>query len=186
MLPGDTRVIQIVASAPSVSADLSNTAEVHAVAPSDPDPDNNEDTETASARRCAFRPPDRQRSVLLAVNPEGYIGAADGTDSAAGPGGAGLQSIPTGNDALAAGCLGEVRGVADKVGDFVERDHQRDRRRPDEQHDARELHDHELVRGLGREHPEHPSRHAQLPPVLRESRPVRGDRDDHEHHGRSR
>ena len=46
MLPSDTRVIQLVVSAPSVSADLSNTADVHADAPPDPDPDNNEDTET--------------------------------------------------------------------------------------------------------------------------------------------
>ena len=114
MLPSDIRVIQLVVSAPSASADLSNTAEVHAAAPPDPDPDNNEDTETGSVRHACFPAACISNgSVLLAVNPEGYLGVADGTGSAAGPGGAGLHFSPTGNDSLTAGCLCEGWGVAD-------------------------------------------------------------------------
>ena len=111
MLPSDMRVIQLVVSAPSVSADLSNTAEVHADAPSDPDPDNNEDTETGSVRHACFPAACISNgSVLLAVNPEGYLGVADGTGSAAGPGGVGLHFGPTGNDSLTDGCLCEGWG----------------------------------------------------------------------------
>lgn len=52
-------------------------------------------------------------TVLLAVNPTGELNTADGTGSAAGPGDAGLEFLPTGNDSTSPGCLCEGWGVAD-------------------------------------------------------------------------
>ena len=44
----------------------------------DPDPDNNEDTETGSVRHACFPAACISNgSLLLAVNPEGYLGVAD-------------------------------------------------------------------------------------------------------------
>ncbi|MFE1665996.1 hypothetical protein [Microbacterium sp. P02] len=52
-------------------------------------------------------------TILLAVNPTGALNTEDGTGSAAGPGDAGLEYLPTGNDATSPGCLCEGWGVAD-------------------------------------------------------------------------
>ena len=52
-------------------------------------------------------------TVLLAVNPTGELNTRDGTGSAAGPGDAGLEYLPTGNDSTSPGCLCEGWGVGD-------------------------------------------------------------------------
>jgi len=52
-------------------------------------------------------------TILLAVNPTGELNTVDGTGSAAGPGDAGLEFLPTGNDSTSPGCLCEGWGVAD-------------------------------------------------------------------------
>jgi len=52
-------------------------------------------------------------TILLAVNPTGELNTSDGTGSAAGPGDAGLEFMPTGNDSTSPGCLCEGWGVAD-------------------------------------------------------------------------
>lgn len=51
-------------------------------------------------------------TILLAVNPTGELNTSDGTGSAAGPGDAGLEYVPTGNDSTSPGCLCEGWGVA--------------------------------------------------------------------------
>ncbi|KAA9111059.1 hypothetical protein [Microbacterium rhizomatis] len=52
-------------------------------------------------------------TILLAVNPTGELNTSDGTGSKAGPGDAGLEFLPTGNDSTSPGCLCEGWGVAD-------------------------------------------------------------------------
>lgn len=52
-------------------------------------------------------------TILLAVNPTGELNTPDGAGSAAGPGDAGLEYLPTGNDSTSPGCLCEGWGVGD-------------------------------------------------------------------------
>lgn len=52
-------------------------------------------------------------TILLAVNPTGELNTGDATGSPAGPGDAGLDYLPTNNDATSPGCLCEGWGVAD-------------------------------------------------------------------------
>lgn len=52
-------------------------------------------------------------TILLAVNPTGELNTSDATGSKAGAGDAGLEYLPTGNDATSPGCLCEGWGVAD-------------------------------------------------------------------------
>ncbi|GAA1841861.1 hypothetical protein [Agromyces salentinus] len=52
-------------------------------------------------------------TILLAVNPTGELNTPDATGSVAGPGDAGLEYVPTGNDSTSPGCLCEGWGVAD-------------------------------------------------------------------------
>ena len=52
-------------------------------------------------------------TILLAVNPTGELNTGDATGSVAGPGDAGLEYVPTGNDSTSPGCLCEGWGVAD-------------------------------------------------------------------------
>lgn len=52
-------------------------------------------------------------TILLAVNPTGELNTPDAAGSKAGEGDAGLEYLPTGNDATSPGCLCEGWGVAD-------------------------------------------------------------------------
>ncbi|MCM3656686.1 hypothetical protein M3147_05405 [Agromyces mediolanus] len=52
-------------------------------------------------------------TILLAVNPTGELNTPNGAGSKAGPGDAGLDYLPTNNDATSPGCLCEGWGVAD-------------------------------------------------------------------------
>lgn len=52
-------------------------------------------------------------TILLAVNPTGELNTSNAAGSKAGPGDAGLDFLPTNNDATSPGCLCEGWGVAD-------------------------------------------------------------------------
>ncbi|GAA2457225.1 hypothetical protein [Agromyces soli] len=52
-------------------------------------------------------------TILLAVNPTGELNTSNAAGSKAGPGDAGLDYLPTNNDATSPGCLCEGWGVAD-------------------------------------------------------------------------